>query len=183
MKNASPALIALLALGLLGLTGCQSVKVASDYDETVDFAGYQTFDWMPEPRDAPRNPQINDIMDNRIKRAIEAELIADGYQKNQNGQPDLYVVYHTAVQRQIDRAYIERWGYGRRGRFRRTGTVRVESYKEGTLIIDLVDAERRDLVWRGTATGAVNDLSQAEKKIFGAVERIFATFPPSPEDS
>ena len=71
----------------------------------------------------------------------------------------------------------------RRGRLRRTGAVRVESYKEGTLIIDLVDAERRELVWRGTATGAVSDLTQAEKKLFGAVGRIFEAFPPLPDDS
>ncbi len=183
MKSTPRALIALLVLGFASLTGCQSVKVDFDYDETVDFANYQTFDWMPQPRDVPRNPQINDIMDNRIKRAIEGELVAGGYQKNRSGRPDVYVVYHTATQRQIDRTYIERWGYGRRGRLRRTGAVRVESYKEGTLIIDLVDAERRELVWRGTATGAVSDLTQTEKKLFEAVERIFEAFPPPPGDS
>ena len=183
MKSTSPVLIVLLVLGLVGLAACQTVKVDTDYDETVDFSSYQTFDWMPQPRDLSRHPQINDIMDNRIKRAIEGELVADGYQKNRRGRPDIYVVYHTATQRQIDRTYIERWGYGRRRRRGRTGAVRVESYKEGTLIIDLVDAERRELVWRGTATGAVSDLRQTEKKLFGAVERIFEAFPPSPEDS
>ncbi len=183
MESTPHVLIVLLVLGLVGLAACQTVKVDTDYDETVDFSSYQTFDWMPQPREATRNPQINDIMDNRIKRAIEGELIAGGYQKNRSGRPDVYVVYHTTTQRQVDRTYIERWGYGRRGRFRRTGAVRVESYKEGTLIIDLVDAERRELVWRGTATGAVSDLRQTEKKLFGAVERIFEVFPPSPEDS
>ena len=183
MKRTSYLLIALLLLGIFGLPACQTVRVDSDYDETVDFASYETFDWLPQPRNAPRNEQINDILDNRIKRAIEAELVADGYQKTGRGRPDVFVVYHTATQRQIDRTYFERWGYNRRGQLRRRGTVRVEAYKEGTLIIDLVDAERRELVWRGTATGAVSDLGQTEKKLFGAVERIFETFPPPPEDS
>ena len=183
MKRASHTLITLLILALAGLTACQTVQVESDYDETVDFARYQTFDWLPQPRNAPHNDQINDILDNRIKRAIEAELVTDGYQKNQRGRPDLYVVYHAATRRQIDRTYFERWGYNRRGQLRRRGAVRVESYKEGTLIIDLVDAEQRELVWRGTATGAVSDLKQTDKKLFGAVERIFEEFPPPPADS
>ena len=183
MKNTPLTLIALLMLGAVSLAACQTVRVDSDYDETVDFSSYETFGWLPQPRNAPRNDQINDILDNRIKRAIEAEIVADGYQKNQRGRPDLYVVYHTATERKIDRTYIERWGYNRRGQPRRRGAVRVESYKEGTLIIDLVDAERRELVWRGTATGAVSDLTQTDKKLFGAVERIFEAFPPAPEDS
>ena len=110
-------------------------------------------------------------IDRWAERAIERELEADGYQKNTSGRPDVYVVYHTAVQRKIDRTYIDTWGYGRR--------VHTESYKEGTLIIDLVDAGQKELVWRGTATGAVDNLTRAEKKLFGAVERIFAEFPPA----
>ena len=112
MKRSLQLILMVFVLNLAGLTGCQSVKVQSDYDETVDFVSYTTFDWLPEPGGAQRNPQINDIIDNRIKRAIEHELEADGYQKNTRGRPDLYIVYHTAVERKIGRAYIDTWGYG-----------------------------------------------------------------------
>ena len=172
-------LLAIVLLSLAAPAGCQSVKVAATYDETVDFSQYRTYDWLPERPEAPRNPQIDDITDNRIRQAIERALEADGYQKITSARSDLYVVYHTAVERKIGRAHINTTGYGQGSR---TGLMRLESYQEGTLIIDLVDVLRRELVWRGTATGAVNNMVQAERKMFGAIKRILAEFPP-PEGS
>lgn len=178
MKRSLPLALILFSLGLASLAGCQSVKVDTDYDEAVDFAQYQTFDWLPERPEAPRNPQINDVIDNRIRRAIERAMEADGYQRTTTERSDLYVVYHAAVERKLGGAYLNTLGYGQSAQ---PGPMRLESYQEGTLIIDLVDVLRRELVWRGTATGAVTNLIQAEKKLFGAIERIFAKFPP--EDS
>jgi hypothetical protein len=52
-------------------------------------------------------------------------------------------------------------------------------YREGTLIIDLMDANNKTLVWRGWATSAIEEAvsRNPEQSIRKAVERIFKLFP------
>ena len=162
-------------------TGCASMKVDTDYDSAASFAAYQTFAWMEKPDEVRDNLTRLGQVTQRIETAVERELMADGYQKA-SATPDFFVVYHTAVETQITGATIDTWGYNYRRPRWRTGTVyadvSVDSYQEGTLIIDIVDAEKNELVWRGTAVGAVSSTAQAAKKVDEAVQKILAEFPP-----
>ena len=168
-------------LVIVAFTGCASIKVDSNYDSTASFAAYQTFAWMEKPDQVKDNLTKLGQVTQRIENAVERELMADGYQKA-SGTPDFFVVYHTAVETQITGATIDSWGYGYRRPRWRTSTVyadvSVDSYQEGTLIIDIVDAEKNELVWRGSAVGAVSSPSQAAKKVDEAVQKILAGFPP-----
>jgi len=50
----------------------------------------------------------------------------------------------------------------------------------GTLIVDLVDTERKDLVWRGKATDTIGSDSEArEQQLREAVSKMFEGFPAS----
>ena len=182
MKAKTLSLILLLALVF---TGCgTTMRVASDYNESIDFARYQTFAWMTPPR-AINDPLVDyPAIALRIERAIEDQLEAKGFSKVDD-EPDFYVVFHAALRQQITRTYIDRWGYGyphfpRWGP--RRGGVFVDIYDVGTLVIDIVDAQADELVWRGTATDVVsNDPQQVRKQIHMAVQEILALFP-SPGD-
>ena len=58
----------------------------------------------------------------------------------------------------------------------------MSEYQVGTLILDVVLAHDRQLIWRGSASDEVYpDLSPEarEKRIRSAVEKILAPFPPS----
>lgn len=163
---------------VLTLSGCSSVKVTSDYSEDTNFSKYRTFDWMPVPQGLYAGFRLGPTLDNRIRRAIESELVVKGLQRAPAGmKPDLNVVYHAAVRQDMDRAYYDAWGYGRPGRWR-SGTVVVERQTKGTLIVDLVDAGENVLVWRGSASGVVSSPREAEKRVFEAIERIFSLYPP-----
>jgi hypothetical protein len=167
-------------LAALLFASCSSVNVATDYREDVDFFAYRTFDWMKGPQGLQSSMRVGPTMDNRIKRAIEAELIAKGLQRSLGGRrPDLLVVYHTAMNADIDRTYYDVWGYGRRGRWRHGTVVVVDRQARGTMVIDLVDRRDNELVWRGTATGVVSSRSEARKRVFEAVARILEAYPPS----
>ncbi len=49
------------------------------------------------------------------------------------------------------------------------------------MIVDLVDAERTCLVWRGHATDTVSSDSEArDRQLREAVARMFEDFPPRP---
>jgi len=159
-----------LCLLLCGtLISCSSVTVKSDFDANANFAQYKTFDFMSRSRDG------NPLNNKRVEAAIEQELIAKGLQKQAAGRPDLLVAYHTNVKDKID---VDTYGY-RYGRYgRRVGTyTTVQKYQQGTLVVDLVDAKEKELVWRGWAKGEVND-SISKEKIDDTVRKILGKYPP-----
>jgi hypothetical protein len=53
-------------------------------------------------------------------------------------------------------------------------------YREGTLIIDLMDASNKNLLWRGWGTSVIDGpIDLTEKQINDAVTKILKAFPPS----
>ena len=62
----------------------------------------------------------------------------------------------------------------------RTSTTQVRTYQVSTLVVDLWDAQAKQLVWREVASDTVsNNLQQNEKKIDEAAEEMFKRYPPS----
>ena len=111
-----------------------------------------------------------------------------GYQK-QSENPALLIVYHTGLKDKIDvtsRGYGYRPGYYGRGHYGGgygAGGLDVRTYKEGTLILDIVDPETMQLIWRGWAVDALNDLENASMYINKAVREILARFPPTADQT
>ena len=64
--------------------------------------------------------------------------------------------------------YWPGWGYG--GAY---------TYYEGTIIIDIIDGGKRQLVWRGVVTKALNKKSSSEEKINKSINRVMLDFPPT----
>ena len=60
-------------------------------------------------------------------------------------------------------------------------TSTVQQIPVGTLIVDLVDANQKELVWRGTATKTLDPGSSPEEKqkhLDEAVQKMFGNYPP-----
>jgi hypothetical protein len=155
--------------------GCSSVSVFHDYDREANFASLKTFSWMEGPRATARNA----IMDKRIKNAVNSRLQAKAYQEN-SSQPDFLLAYHTNVKERLD---VQDWGYvyGPRGRFWGRD-VTVTKYKEGTLVLDIVDARSKQLIWRGVAQGALPnnpDPQKIDKVVNESVQKLLEKFPPA----
>lgn len=157
------------------LANCSSIRVNMDYDQEADFSAYKTFAWLPQRKGtAARNP----LADKRIKKAVNDELIAKGY-AGDTRVPDLLLAYHTGMRSKID---VTSWGY-RYGRYWRypVGRVSVYQYQEGTLVLDIVDAQKKELVWRGVAQKALSETSSVEKKeenLTKIVAKLLKKFPP-----
>lgn len=85
-------------LGSMALwLGCAPIAVKTDYDRTIDFTNYQTFKWMPYPKKRGKNVvQKGSFEDVRIRRAVESELLAKGYQVKKSGRADALLAYHVA---------------------------------------------------------------------------------------
>ena len=166
--------------------GCSSISVRHDYEPSqVDaMQAYTTYSWLSLPqRDDPRIH--NEIVENRVVEAVDTELAAKGYEKVADGA-DFKVGYHVALSSAIAVTQVnEYYGYGYRywrpySAYGFTNTY-VTEYQQGTLIVDVVDTNSDELVWRGFAQSEVSPTSDPEKnrgKINKAVEKIFAKFPP-----
>ena len=170
-----PALGTLFACGIL-LGGCSSISTNFDYDAKADFAALQTYRWLPPPK----NPAVNSLSRDRILAAVNTGLIAKGY-RQVNANADFEVAIHGGSQ---DRVQVTDWGYtyGPRGAYRGGRGVDVYQYREGTLILDIVDANTHKLIWRGTARKALHSNPTPEertKTINAAVEKILKGFPPT----
>ncbi len=162
---------------LVGIVGCSSMTIRTDYDQDTNFARYRTFDWLPKPGPrAPGRQILNPFMVERIKTAIENELIAKGYVKNTEGKPNFMIAIHAGAK---DKVNVTDYGYvyGPRGRWGHRH-LEVHKYKEGTLILDFVDPQLKQLIWRGWAVGALESPDQVEEQITETVKKILEEFPP-----
>jgi hypothetical protein len=173
-----------LLLGLIVLAmGCApSVTVKQDYDKEANFAALNTFAWLPMPvtpaASVKEALERNSLMDKRIRQAVETQLTAKGYQLNVTN-PDFTVTYHTGVE---DKIAVTDWGYGygRRG-WGAPARVDVYQYRQGTLILDVIDSHSKQLIWRSFAQGAIDPSAPTEKReqrLNDVAGRMLANFPP-----
>ncbi len=153
------------------LSACSSITVNTDFDPEANFRSYETYGWMPM-KDRPRDPLHNTLTDARIKRAIQAEMEGHGYRFVDKGRADLRVAFHYGIKTHVD---VHHYGYSR---WRGPRHTEVRRYKEGTLIIDLVDTREKQLVFRGWASGLIRGPETADKKINESVKAIFEKYPP-----
>jgi hypothetical protein len=176
-----------LVVGLIGLAvGCTSFSVNQDYDSDADFAAYKTYAWLQQPTtavgDAKAAQQTNTLLDKRIRTAVNAELTAKGMTLLDSDDANLFVAYHTGIQ---DKVNVTDWGYsyprGYGGWYGGGSNIDVTSYQEGTIIVDLIDTSSKQLVWRGTASGALSSNpspEQIEKNLADIMKKMFKEYPP-----
>ncbi|SFF75016.1 protein of unknown function [Salegentibacter agarivorans] len=167
----------LLLLTIL-VTSCSSVRVASDYDREVNFNQYESYAFFKPGID---KAEISDLDKKRILRAIEAEMQRKGFTKSED--PDLLVSIFTKTNENINiyQNNMMGWGYGWGWHpwYWGSGFNTVNRTSEGTLYIDLIDAEGKELVWQGMGTAALaNDVNKKQKRINEIVSEILEKYPP-----
>ena len=169
-----------LCIAALLLAGCSNeIHVYSDTDPDYDLWSYKTFNWGPTlDSEQDKNPlRYNEFNDKRIKTATDEQLRQLGYRIDSD-HPDLILHYHIVVEDQATIA-LEPYGYFY-GPFWMRMHTNVYPYREGTLIIDMMDAKTNNLVWRGWAVSAIEDHytpAEVDHLIKSAVSRIFRKFP------
>lgn len=178
-----------VALGVLALAGCAAVgpEISTDHDATVDFSRYGTFAFMDR---AERGQALtyDTIGDRRVIASVTRELEARGY-RGVESDPDLLVNFAITTEdiqdvRTVPSAGLSPSWYGWRGGHyypwpAYSYETYVDRYEQGTLFVDLVDAERRQLVWEGRAVGRVTKAAREDPAgaLDNAVAEIFARYP------
>jgi len=165
--------LALIGTALV-MAGCGTIKVYSDFDPTVDFTRYATFDFIGRPKG------LDTFMQQRARSAVLNRLRARGLTRADE-RPDLLVAIaaRTRVYKQINTVnwgwgYVWGWYGGMGG-----ATSYVSDVPVGSLVIDLVDARSNQLVWRGLARVDLSADPQKNARILeDAIAMIFDRYPP-----
>ena len=161
---------ALLCLGVVGFA--QDVRF--DYDRSANFGGYKTYAWVDY-----KEVQIGDqLLDRDIKRAVDEQLAATGLRRVESGG-DLVAGYQTAItqEKQFDSFS---WGPALWGGWgdRRITTSTTDI---GKIVLGLFDPATKQLVWRGSASKALNisnDPNKNFKQLEKAMTKLFRGYPP-----
>jgi hypothetical protein len=177
---------AILSFSLLAglLVGCSSLRVTTDFAEGTDFSTFRTFQY----RDSTNSLAVSSPLSHqRIVNAIRAGMVSSGLSEVKES-PDVFVTYYGSTDQQthFHTTYsgVDTWSGSSRSRHGvgfgvTSSTTRPTTVTQGTLVIDVWDASRNAMIWRGVATSTLSsNPGRNTQTIQRAVERAFRDFPP-----
>ena len=139
-------------------------QVSYDYNNNFDFESLKTFGWLP----LKDKEQTSQLVEERIKRAVNNDLQSKGY-KMVADNPDFLILAKAGTR-------TDTWTGG--GYHRGGWATQIES---GTLLLEFIDAESNNLIWRGNSS-AVLDYNLTPEKLNklaeAIVQDILKKFPP-----
>jgi len=185
MKKLFLAVFALLAIGANN-AGAQDVRY--NFAKEANFSAYKTYKWV----DIKGSDKINELAQQQIRSALEAELATKGLTKTDSDDADLYIGDQTAIgtEKQFS-SYSTGWGagpgwgagwyggYG--GMSSQTTSGSTSTIYVGQLSLDMYDSKNKDLVWRGVASKTIDPKAKPdkqEKNLKKAVAKLLKNYPP-----
>ena len=174
------SLVTALLLAWCVVASAQEIRF--NYVQGTDFSRYKTYKWVKIP-----NVQYpNQILDEQIMRAIDAQLALKGLTKTDEN-PELYVTYQVAVNQEKQwNSYStggDYWGWGGWGGWggMSSSTTTSKTINIGTLSCDIYDVATKKQIWRGDATktlGSGKDPKKVEKNLNKAMAKLLKKYPP-----
>ena len=172
------AMFVLMGMMFLIASNLSAQQVKTDYDRNANFGQYKTYSW--------EQVKTKDPLDiDRIKSAVNSTLAAKGWtQVDSGGDVCIMAMEITRNQQTLNTFYD---GFGGGWGWRRFGgggfgdaTTTTETYKVGTLVIDLFDTRTKQLIWRGSASDTLSNNSNKNiKDLDKGVTKMFNKFPPT----
>lgn len=173
-------------LALFGLL-CFSVALAAqdvtyNFDQSADFSKFKTYKWV----EIKGGTQPNQLIDQQIKSALDAELAKKGLTKTDQDDANLYIGYQVGIgqEKQVN-AYNTGgagWGYGARwGGGMGMATATTSTINIGTLVLDMYNPAEKQLVWRSKATKTIDENAKPDKRqknMAKAAQKMLKNYPP-----
>jgi Domain of unknown function (DUF4136) len=180
LMNVQRTIFASVGIGLLFATASFAQQVKTDYDRSADFGKYKTYSWEKVQTQDP-------LWVGRIKEAVNTALTAKGLRAVESGGDIAIIAIETTQNQQTLNTFYDGlgggWGWRGRG-FGGLGglgesTTTTDTYKVGTLVVDLFDANTKALIWRGSSSDTLSDKSDKNiKNLDKGVKKLFDHFPP-----
>jgi hypothetical protein len=150
-----------------------------------DFSKYRSYKWVLF-KDAD---QLNQLADQQLKTAVNAQLATKGLTPTTEDSADLYIGYQAALgqEKQLT-TFNSGWGYGPgwgSGWYGGGGggisTTTSSTIQVGQIDLDMYDPAAKKLVWRGTASKTLDAKAKPEKQqknLNKAVAKLLKNYPP-----
>jgi hypothetical protein len=171
------AVFVLMGMMLLFAGQLSAQQVKTDFDRNANFGQYKTYSW--------EQVKTKDALDvGRIKAAVNAALAAKGWtQVDSGGDVSIIAMEMTHDQQTLNTFYD---GFGGGWGWRRFGggglgeaTTTTETYRVGTVVVDLFDTKTKQLIWRGSSSDTLSNNSDKNiKNLDKGVDKMFKNFPP-----
>lgn len=175
--------------------GCSTADVNTQQVQGVNLKAYKTYAWLPAGDTLSNSFAKDETVAASVRNKVNQELQRQGYRMDAQN-PDLLVMVRTNYDKEIEMQtiapsyayygpgfYSGPWYdyyypyYNTIGYVSAGPSVRAVSYTEGTVVIDLIDAQRKQVVWRGAATDNIYDEDEVIEETVENVEEIFEEFP------
>jgi len=164
-----------LVLLVCGFMAAQDIK--TNYMPGTNFSKYKTYKWV----NIEGSEQPDQMLDQQIKQAVDAQLASKGMTKTDDDKADMYVGSQVSISQE------RQWNaYGTGGGWRFGGgmaTATSSTIEIGTLGLDFYDPATKQMLWRGQATKTLNPSKDAQKnqdRLNKAVAKLLKDFPPKP---
>jgi hypothetical protein len=175
LMNTQRMIFASVGIVLFAASASFAQQIKTDYDRNADFSNYKTYSWEKVQTQDP-------LWVDRIKEAVDAALTAKGLTPVESGGDVAIVAMETTQNQRTLNTFYD--GFGTGWRWRGGGgfgdaTTTVDTYKVGTLVVDLFDAKTKTLIWRGSSSDTLSDKSDNNiKNLDKGVKKMFDHFPP-----
>jgi hypothetical protein len=170
------------AITIAGCATTSGMDVTFDYDTAANFDALKSFSWMPPAGNAAGD----ELLVKRIRTTLDTQLQAKG-----RTPAEANADFLIGMQLSGKSTYGGSTGVGvsvgipvgRAGRVSvGGGKSQAIEKKEGQLVLDFVDPKTKSLLWRGTASGAVNPKTSPEEqqqRINAVIAEMLSYFPPA----
>lgn len=172
MKVQNKMLFSMALLFVFTAASSFAEQVKTDYDHSANFTQYKTYSWGNIKTKDP-------LMVDRIKDAVNAALAAKGWTQVESGGDVSVVAMEITKNQQTLNTFYDGFGGGWRWGGFGDATTTTETYRVGTLVVDLFDAKSKSLIWRGSSSDTLsNNADKNTKNLDKGVQKMFAHFPP-----
>jgi hypothetical protein len=172
--------IAAAVLAALSMTGCATMTAGSHVERGVDFTKYRTYDWGRADALPTGDPRLdnNPFFKDYFEGAIEKQLGARHFRRAKS-KPDLLIHYHANISQRVEVNGVD---HSRDACYNNYDCEpQVSEYDAGTLILDVVDARTKKVVWRGWAQdnmdGVIDNQDRLAQELTKAVSKMMEQFP------
>lgn len=167
--------VLLLTMSVLLIAAAASASISTDYDHNANFNNYKTYSWG-------KLETANSLWDQRVKEAVDNQMAAKGFTLVPSGGDVVVNAFGKIHPEKTLNTFYDGFGGGWRWRGMGgfgTATTTVDTYNVGTLVVDMFDANSKNLIWRSSSSDTLSsNADKNTKKLDSDVHKMFEHFPP-----
>jgi hypothetical protein len=158
-----------MAVGLAFCASCSTMEVVSQKSPGADLKHFKSYSFLS---DGTSRRRIDPALSRNVQDSLDQSLQQNGFIKPpEGGAPDFWVKYSVASQpKQVVIPGAASGGPYWSGYTAMPPTV--QTYREGSLIVEFIDTRSKKPFWQGVAEAEISDPSEVPEQVQQAARKI-----------